>query len=106
MPGAGLATVREIGARLPEAKLVVLTVSGKDSDLFVALPTGVHGYLLKTMDLDRLPDMLTGVCFTEAAMPRTLVAHVLESFRQRGPRWRQTVSTGPTPRLTRREWVS
>lgn len=59
MPGAGLATVREIGARLPEAKLVVLTVSGKDSDLFVALPSGVHGYLLKTMDLDRLPDTLT-----------------------------------------------
>jgi len=104
MPGGGLATVWEIAARLPEAKIVVLTVSDDDTDLFAALRYGVDGYLLKTMNLDRLPDALNGVCSGEAAMQPALVARVLEQFRQRGPRWRQPAGAGPAQRLTSREW--
>ena len=104
MPGGGMATVWEIAARLPEAKIVVLTVSEDDDDLFTALQAGADGYLLKTMDLDRLPAVLTGVHRGEAAMPRTLVAKVLESVRRLEPRWRHPVGTGRAQRLTTREW--
>ena len=104
MPGGGLATVWEIAARLPEAKIVVLTVSDDDTDLFAALRYGVDGYLLKTMNLDRLPDALNGVCSGEAAMQPALVARVLEQFRRREPRWRQPAGAGPAQRLTSREW--
>lgn len=38
-------------------------------------------------------------------MPRKLVAHVLERFRRREPRWRQAVGAGRAQRrLTSREW--
>jgi len=105
MPGSGLAAAWEIAGRLPEAKLVMLTVSDEDTDLFAALRAGAAGYLLKTMSLNRLPDALCGACSGEAAMPRTLVAHVLESFHGREPRWRQVLATtGPQRRLTSREW--
>lgn len=104
MPGGGLATVWEIKARLPQVKIVMLTVSDDDADLFAAVRSGVDGYLLKTMNLDRLPEALSGVCSGEAAMQRTLVARVLEQFRQREPRWRQPVTRGPAGRLTSREW--
>lgn len=105
MPGSGLAAAWEIAGRLPEAKLVMLTVSEDDTDLFVALRAGAAGYLLKTMSLKRLPDALCGVCSGEAAMPRTLVARVLESFQGREPRWRQLVAgRGTERRLTSREW--
>lgn len=105
MPGGGLVTVWELTARLPDAKIVVLTVSDDDADLFAALQAGVDGYLLKTMNLDRLPDALNGVCSGEAAMPRTLVARVLRRFRSSEPRWRHPVSTEPVQRrLTSREW--
>jgi len=105
MPGGGMAAVWEIASRLPEAKIVILTVSDADASLFGALRAGVCGYLLKTMDLDRLPDALDGVCHGEAAMQRTLVARVLERFRWREPRWRQAVGPGRTRwRLTSREW--
>lgn len=105
MPGGGLATVWEIAARLPEAKVVVLTVSDDDDDLFAALRAGVDGYLLKTMNLNRLPDALAGVCSGEAAMQRTLMARVLQRFRRLDPRWRHPVGTGPArQRLTSREW--
>src|SRR5208283_304589 len=89
MPGGGLATVWEIKAGRPEVKIVILTVSDDDADLFAALRSGVDGYLLKTMNLKRLPNALNGVCAGEAVIHRTFVARVLEHFRQREPRWRQ-----------------
>jgi len=105
MPGNGLAAAWEIAARLPQAKIVMLTVSDDDADLFAALRAGAHGYLLKTMNLRRLPDALEGVLSGEAAIPRTLVAHVLEQFRGHEPRWRQPVADrSPGQRLTSREW--
>ena len=97
MPGSGLAAAWEIAGRLPQAKLVMLTVSDEDEDIFAALRAGAAGYLPKTMNFKRLPDALFGVCSGEAAMPRTLVARVLEAFRGREPRWRQLAAgTGPT----------
>lgn len=105
MPGGGLPTVWEIGSRLPETKIVILTVSDNDADLFAAIRAGVDGYLLKTMNFSRLPDALSGVCSGEAAMQRTLVARVLEHFRRREPRWRQPLRNGSArSRLTSREW--
>jgi DNA-binding NarL/FixJ family response regulator len=104
MPGGGLAAVWEITSRLPEAKIVILTVSDNDASLFAALGAGVRGYLLKTMDLNRLPEALDGVCHGEAAMQRTLVARVLERFRRREPRWRQAAGVRARWRLTSREW--
>jgi DNA-binding NarL/FixJ family response regulator len=105
MPGSGLAAAWEIRARLPKAKIVMLTVSDEDDDLFAALRAGADGYLLKTMNLRRLPDALAGVCSGEAAMQRTLVARVLERFRGREPRWRHPVGGGTAEeRLTSREW--
>jgi DNA-binding NarL/FixJ family response regulator len=105
MPGDGLAAAWEIAARLPQAKIVMLTVSDDDADLFAALRAGAHGYLLKTMNMRRLPDALEGVLSGEAAIPRTLVAHLLEQFRGHEPRWRRPVADGsPGQRLTSREW--
>jgi DNA-binding NarL/FixJ family response regulator len=105
MPGDGLAAVWEIAARLPHAKIVMFTVSDDDADLFAALRAGAHGYLLKTMSLRRLPDALEGVLSGQAAMPRVLVARVLEQFRGHEPRWRQPVAGHSLgQRLTSREW--
>jgi DNA-binding NarL/FixJ family response regulator len=105
MPGSGLAAAWEIAARLPQAKIVMLTVSEEDSDIFAALRAGADGYLLKTMNLWRLPQALHGVSLGEAAMPRPLVARVLGRFRGREPRWRPLVADDTFQhRLTSREW--
>lgn len=105
MPGSGLAAVWEITARLPQAKIVMLTVSDVDTDLFGALQAGASGYLIKSMSFTRLPSALRGACAGEAAMPRKLVTRVLERFNPREPRWRHLVAgPGPVRRLTSREW--
>jgi DNA-binding NarL/FixJ family response regulator len=93
MPGNGVAAAWEIAARLPQTKIVMLTVAGAD------------GYLLKTMNLQRLPDALDGVQSGEVAMPGVLVARLLEHFRGHEPRRRQLVTDdGFGGRLTSREW--
>jgi DNA-binding NarL/FixJ family response regulator len=105
MPGSGIAAAWEIAARLPDTKIVMLTVSDDDTDLFAALRAGADGYLLKTMNLERLRDALIGVCSGEAAIQRTLVARVLNRFHGREPRWRQPVGSQPSGRrMTSREW--
>lgn len=105
MPGSGVAAAWEIAARLPRTKIVMLTVSDEDADLFGALRAGADGYLLKTMNLQRLPAALEGVCSGEAAMPGVLVTRVIERFQGREPRWRSPVADESSEqRLTSREW--
>jgi DNA-binding NarL/FixJ family response regulator len=105
MPGSGIAAAWEIAARLPNAKIVMLTVSDEDADLFAALRAGADGYLLKTMNLKRLRNALIGVYSGEAAIQRVLVARVLNRFHGREPRWRQAISgESSARRMTSREW--
>jgi DNA-binding NarL/FixJ family response regulator len=104
MPGSGLAATWEITARLPQTKIVMLTVSEEDAHVFGALWAGASGYLLKTMSLKRLPAALWGVCSGEAAMSRAMVARVLERMQAREPRWRRVAGTALARRLTSREW--
>ena len=48
MPGNGIAATWEITACLPATRVVMLTDSRADGDLFAALRAGARGYLLKT----------------------------------------------------------
>src|SRR5436309_14468567 len=67
MPGSGIHAAEEIARKVPEAAVVMLTVSRTDRDLFDALRVGASGYLLKDMDPERLPLALHGVLEGEAA---------------------------------------
>jgi DNA-binding NarL/FixJ family response regulator len=87
---------------VPDAAVVMLTVSRSDRDLFDALRVGASGYLLKDMDPERLPLALRGVLEGEAALPRHLVALVIEEFRERGRRRPLLKKRGVV--LTNREW--
>ncbi len=104
MPGSGIAAAREIAARVPESAVVILTVSRNDDDVFDALRAGASGYLLKDMDPKRLPLALKGVLHGEAALPRTLVARLVDEFRERGRKRRVPVLAERGALLTSREW--
>ena len=102
MPGSGIHAAEEIARKVPNAAIVMLTVSRSDRDLFDALRVGASGYLLKDTDPDRLPLALRGVLDGEAALPRHLVALVIEEFRERGRRRPLLKKRGVV--LTDREW--
>ena len=105
MPGSGLTALWEIASRLPDTRIVMLTVSEEESDLFAALRAGAHGYLLKDMDPRRLPEALYDVHEGTTAVPRRLVSVMMEEFRDGNPRRRALTATSELEgRLTSREW--
>jgi DNA-binding NarL/FixJ family response regulator len=104
MPGNGISAAREISTRVPETAVVVLTVSRNDDDVFDALRAGASGYLLKDMDAARLPVALKGVLKGEAALPRRLVARLVDEFRERGRQRRVPILAERGALLTSREW--
>jgi DNA-binding NarL/FixJ family response regulator len=104
MPGDGIRAAAEIAAHVPETSIVMLTVSSADDDLFAALQAGASGYLLKDTDPSRLPLALRGVLEGEAALPRALVARVINEFRDGTPRRRLSLRGNRPARLTTREW--
>ncbi len=103
MPGNGIAAADEIGRRVPEAAVVMLTVSQGDEDLFDALEAGAIGYLLKDTSPLRLPDALRAVLRGEAALPPHLVTKVVVEFRQRRRRRRVPLPGRKPVDLTDRE---
>jgi DNA-binding NarL/FixJ family response regulator len=86
MPGNGIAATDRITREFPKTAVVILTQSRDEDDLFEALRAGASGYLLKDGDPASLAASLRGVLDGEAAMPRRLVARVLEEFRAPGRR--------------------
>lgn len=102
MPGGGVAAAAAISSEFPDVAIVMLTVSRNDEDILGALKAGASGYLLKDTDPKRLPHALGGVLRGEAALPRTLVARVIEEFRGRSNRRGLFRARGVN--LTSREW--
>jgi DNA-binding NarL/FixJ family response regulator len=57
----GLSATRQIKARHREAKVVMLTTSAEDPDLFESVKCGAYGYLLKSTSGDAFIEALRGV---------------------------------------------
>lgn len=104
MPGGGIAAAADIHAQQPDVAIVMLTVAADDDHLFAALRAGASGYLLKDTDPERLPAALTGVLAGEAALPRSLVARVINEFQGRSKRRVPLLGKRPGVVLTAREW--
>lgn len=104
MPGDGLVAVRKITEQVPEASVVVFTVSRADEHLFEALTAGAMGYLVKDQDPDRLGEALRGVLAGEAALPKRMVTKLIGEFRSRSRRRRLPLIGGRQIKLTEKEW--
>ncbi len=81
MPGGGLHAAAEIHARVPSARVVMLTASTSEDDVLGAVRAGAIGYLLKDDDPSRLPDALRDVLGGFPAYPRRLTRPILAAAR-------------------------
>lgn len=104
MPGGGIRAASQISKALPDASILILTVSRSDDDLFEALTAGAMGYLLKDTDPDHLPDALRKVLAGEAALPPALAARLVTEFRSRAKRRVLPQVRGRDVELTQKEW--
>ena len=104
----GITATRLIHAELPEIKIVMLTTSAEDADLFEALKSGASGYLLKNLEPDQLFDCLAGLGRGEAPLSRELSALLLREFARQANVLDEKSAAGlpgapPGPELTARQ---
>ena len=86
LPGvSGLRLLRDLAPRLPETRIVMLTVSTAPGDVLAALRLGAAGYLTKDIDGDALLRAVRGVTDGEFAMPRRLVTRAIRELVSSGP---------------------
>lgn len=101
-PCNGLEATRVIRTELPDTKVIIVTVSEDDHDLFEAVKSGAEGYLLKGMSEDELGTMLEKIAAGEPALSAGLAARILDEF-ARVSREGTGKPAGPEDRLTERE---
>jgi DNA-binding NarL/FixJ family response regulator len=80
----GPEATRAIKREMPHVKIVMLTVSDEDRDLFEAIKSGAQGYLLKNLEPEQLFQLLEQTQNGEAALSRTMMARILDEFQIAG----------------------
>ena len=97
----GLEAAKFIKQEMPHVRIIMLTVSETDHDLFTAIKNGAEGYLLKNLEPQQLFEMLDCVQRGEAAVSGSLAAKILNEFRR--PDKNAHPSPGTRNELTSRE---
>lgn len=78
----GVQATRLIKQQVPETRIVILTVSDIDRDLFEAIKAGADGYLLKNLGPEELVAAVRAAGAGEAPVSPLMAAKVLKEFRQ------------------------
>ena len=94
----GIEALKVIRAEFPDLRVVILTVSDDDEDLFAAIQAGADGYLLKDLTSDEFLEMLSGLERGEAAISRKVTTQLIAGFQQLS-----TQTTDTRNQLTDRE---
>ncbi len=77
----GVQATRLVKQQVPETRIVILTVSDIDRDLFEAIKAGADGYLLKNLGPDELVGAVRSAGSGEAPVSPLMAAKVLKEFR-------------------------
>jgi two-component system nitrate/nitrite response regulator NarL len=81
LPGMnGLQMLEELGPRLPDTKIVMLTVSDSERDMIEAMARGAAGYLTKDLSPEALLRALRGAARGQLAMSRRFSARAMRHF--------------------------
>jgi len=98
---SGREATRAIKDEIPYVKIVMLTVSERDSDLFEAIRSGADGYLLKDLEPEQLFRLCRGVFRGEAPLSPLMAAKILREFSSLAQA--QSEAIGPANNITPRE---
>ncbi|MFQ5381609.1 MAG: response regulator [Dehalococcoidia bacterium] len=79
----GVEATKIINDDVPSARVVILTVSDEDKELFSAIKAGASGYLLKDLKPDELFDMIRGLMKGESLVSAAIGGRLLREFQSR-----------------------
>jgi DNA-binding NarL/FixJ family response regulator len=102
MPGlGGIEATRRIRTEQPMTKVVMLTVSEDEEDLFDSIRAGATGYLLKELSIEEVADTVRAVARGQALVSPSMATNLLTEFNLLSRRVAE--QHGDAPRLTDRE---
>ncbi len=79
---SGLEAMVSIRGKLPETRVLILTMSERESDSFQVLRFGAHGHLQKTASVTEVVAAVRRAAAGEAVLPPAFAARVIAEFRQ------------------------
>jgi two-component system NarL family response regulator len=99
----GIDATMAIKDAVPSAKIIMLTISDEEGDLFDAIKAGAMGYLLKEISIEEVASAVRAVFTGQSLISPSMASKLLNEFatmvRKDDDRQQQV----PTPRLTDRE---
>jgi DNA-binding NarL/FixJ family response regulator len=97
---SGIDACQAIKDAAPATRIIMLTASDEEADLYEALKNGASGYLLKDSSIEEVADAVRLAGEGQALISPSMATKLLEEFKQVA---RADRPAGPTPRLTKRE---
>jgi len=101
---SGIEACRAMKEVAPSAKIVMLTISDEEEDLFEAIRAGASGYLLKDIPYDEVADVVRAVHGGQSLINPSMAAKLLTEFAALAKRdGQERAQEVPAPKLTDRE---
>jgi len=97
---SGIEAITAVRNAAPDARIVMLTVSDEEADLYEAIKGGASGYLLKDASIDEVAQAVRVVADGQSLISPSMAMKLLDEFKQMS---RTDRSQPATPRLTERE---
>jgi DNA-binding NarL/FixJ family response regulator len=99
---SGIEATSAIKEAIPHAKILMLTVSDEEEDLYEAIKAGASGYLLKEISTEDVADAIRSVWTGQSRISPAMASKLLNEFQAMSKRAEERESVH-TPRLTNRE---
>ena len=99
---SGIEATEKIKELLPHVKILMLTISDEEADLYEAIKAGASGYLLKEISIDEVADAVRSVWAGQSRISPSMAAKLLTEFAAMSKRADERQQL-PAPRLTDRE---
>ncbi len=104
IPGGGLVAAAQMRAWRSSVAVVMLASVLDEEEFLKAMAVGAVGYLPKSISAKRLPAVVRAVLLGEPAIPRPLVAVLMNRLRGAGAKRHLVAPDGRGVDLTSREW--
>ena len=98
----GIEAARSIRELVPSTKILMLTVSDEEDDLFQAIKAGANGYLLKEVSVEEVAEAVRAVVQGQTLITPSMASKLLNEFVSLDRRVNEKQQL-PSPTLTARE---
>ena len=99
---SGIEAAAQIRDGIPSAKILMLTVSDEEEDLYEAVKAGANGYLLKEISIEEVADAIRAVTQGQSLISPSMASKLLDEFNTLS-RQADSRQSPHAPRLTERE---